>query len=239
MRQQNQVIAREHESAVNKIIEKLYGEEPGLILPEPVMTKQKRGMMARIWERVWIKRSRVTKTLVIALFFLLATGSVLYYNRFITELYDVDLEKAQLVAEVQRKNLLIPGLAKVVEDYLKYEGKMFVHAADVRIALEPFKKQAPGQMDTETFARFKNAISEFQTVAESYPQLKSSEAYQKLMLELANTETRMANARNSYSISVNRYNTAISLLPGCVFGYVLGFKPAKEFVAEKRNSNLL
>ena len=219
---------------MNEIIEKLYAEELGLTPVKPVMVEQKPGRLRRLWGRIWGQRSRTLKTAVILLVIVMASGSIFYYNRFITELYDVDLEKAQLEAEVQRKNLLIPGLAKVVEDYLKYEGRMFVHAANVRNALEPLKKQASGQMDTETFNRFKSAISQFQTVAESYPLLRSSEAYQKLMLELANTETRMANARNNYSISVNRYNTALSLLPGWIFGYVLGFKPAKEFVA-KRN----
>lgn len=220
---------------MNEIIAKLYAEEPGLIPGKPATVEQKRGWMRRIWGGIWSTRSRAFKTFVIGLFLLLASGSIFYYNRYITELYDVDLERAQLEAEVQRKNLLIPGLAKVVDDYLKYEGRMFVHAANVRNALEPLKKQASGQMDTETFTRFKNAISQFQTVAESYPLLRSSEAYQKLMLELANTETRMANARNNYSISVNRYNTALSLLPGCIFGYVLGFKPAQEFVSARQN----
>ena len=63
--------------------------------------------------------------------------------------------------------------------------------------------------------------------------LRSSETYQKLMLELANTETRMASARNRYNVAVNRYNTAMALLPGCFFGTVLGFKQVTSFVADK------
>jgi LemA protein len=221
---------------LKEIIEKLYPEEFGVVSVKPETIPLKRSRMARIWLSVWSRQSRAIKTVIITIILLLVTGCILYYNRFITESFDVHLETAQLEAEIHRKNTLIPGLAKVVEDYMTYEGRVFVHAVDVRNALEPFKEQAAKgtlAMDTQTFTRFKSAISQFQAVSENYPDLKTSEAYLKFMLELTNTERRMADARNSYSIAVNRYNTALSLLPGSIFGYVLGFKPAQSFVADK------
>lgn len=221
---------------MKEIIEKLYPEEFGVIVVKPETLPLKRSRMARIWLSLWSRQSRAIKTVIIACILVLVTGCILYYNLFITELYDVYLETAQLEAEIYRKNTLIPGLANVVKDYMTYEGKVFVHAVDVRNALEPFKEQAAKgtlAMDMQTFTRFKSAISQFQAVSENYPDLKTSEAYLKFMLELTNTERRMAGARNRYSIAVNRYNTALSLLPGSVFGYVLGFKPAQSFVTDK------
>ncbi len=213
-------------------------EEPGLITVKPVTLPLKRVKTTQIREHVWSRQSRSVKSAVIALSLLLVAGLVFYYNLFITELFDVHLETAQMEAEVQRKNILIPDLAKVVEDYMAFEGRVFVHAADVRSALAPFKeKMADGahSMDTQTFTRFKAEISRFQAVAESYPVLRSSETYQKLMLELANTETRMTSARNRYNFAVNRYNTGLALVPGCLFGYLIGFRQVKTFVAEKPN----
>ena len=221
---------------MKEIIEKLYPEEFGVIAVKPEVVTQKQSWMSNVWKYAWGRQSRAVKTVIIACILVLVTGCILYYNLFITESFDVDLETAQLEAEIYRKNTLIPGLADVVKDYMTYEGKVFVHAVDVRNALEPFKEQAAKgtlAMDMQTFTRFKSAISQFQAVSENYPDLKTSEAYLKFMLELTNTERRMAGARNRYSIAVNRYNTALSLLPGSVFGYVLGFKPAQSFVADK------
>ena len=221
---------------MNKIIEKLYAEELGIITAKPVALALKQTRTPQIRESIWSRQSGSVKIAVTMLFFVLAAGFFYYYNLFITELFDVHLETAQMEAEVQRKNLLIPGLAQVVEDYMAFEGRVFVHAADVRSALAPFKElttDGTRPMDTQTFGKFKAEISKFQAVSESYPVLRSSETYQKLMLELANTETRMTSARNRYNVAVNRYNTALALLPGYFFGTVLGFKQVTSFVADK------
>jgi LemA protein len=205
-----------------------------VITARPVAVNLRRTKKTRIREKLWDAQSRSVKTAVISLFFLLVAGSVYYYNLFITESYYVRLETAQVEAEIQRKNVLIPDLAKVVEDYMKYEGKVFIHAVDVRRALAPLKEaSSDGTLPPMDMTSIKTAISKFQAVAEKYPELKSSETFQKLMLELANTETRLTIARNRHNIVVNQYNTSLELFPGGLFGYVLGFKPAIIFVADK------
>jgi LemA protein len=90
-------------------------------------------------------------------------------------------------------------------------------------------------VDVQTIASFKTAISKFQAVAENYPDLKSSVTYQNLMTELANTETRLAMARTKYNTAANFYNTSLELVPGYFFGYALGFRQAKTFIADKAN----
>jgi len=205
-----------------------------VITARPVAVTLRRVKTTRIREKLWDAQSRSFKTAAISLLFLLVAGSVYYYNLFITESYYVRLETAQVEAEIQRKNVLIPDLAKVVEDYMKYEGKVFIHAVDVRSALAPLKEaSSDGTLPPMDMTSIKTAISKFQAVAEKYPELKSSDTFQKLMLELANTETRLTIARNRHNIVVNQYNTSLELFPGGMFGYVLGFKPAKIFVADK------
>jgi len=206
----------------------------GLITARPVAVKLKRVKSKQTRESIWAKQSRSVKAALISLFFLIVTGFVYYYNLFTTESYLVRLETAQMEAEIERKNILIPDLAKVVEDYMAFEGRVFVHAVDVRSALAPFKELADGgSSQLLDMQKFRSAISRFQAVAENYPALKSSETYQNLMLQLANTETRLTNSRYSYNSAVNRYNTSLELLPGCFFGYALGFKPTRTFTADK------
>ena len=224
---------------MREVIEKRYAKELHLITDKPVLAQDKRHkrLAHKIKTRVWYQQTISAKIAMVAFSLLICVGGVYYYNLFTTELFAVRLESAQIEAELQRRNDLIPGLVKAVADYMNYEGRVFVHAADVRSALGSLKDMttdaASQPLDTQTLNNFKSAISKFQAVAENYPDLKSSITYQNLMTELANTETRLAVARAHYNTAANMYNTSLELVPGFFFGYPLGFRHAKTFISEK------
>jgi LemA protein len=228
---------------LKEVIEKLYAAELKLITPKPVLVKDKPQTLAkRIRTKVWDKQNVAAKIAMVSFALLLLSGSVYYYNMFTTEVFMVRLEAAQIEAELQRRNDLIPGLVKAVAEYMQYEGKVFVHAADVRSALGSLKDMTSDStslpVDMQTLTSFKTAISKFQAVAENYPDLKSSVTYQNLMNELANTETRLAMARARYNTAANMYNTSLELVPGFFFAYPLGFRHAKTFIADKAEKTI-
>jgi len=223
---------------LKEIIEKLYAEELKLITAKPVMVQQTHQRLAKkIKTKLWERQTIAAKLAIVSFGLIIFCGCVYYYNYFTTESYLVRLEAAQIEAELQRRNDLIPGLVKAVSDYMQYEGRVFVHAADVRSALGSLKDLttdgASQPFDMQTLTNFKSAISKFQAVAENYPDLKSSVTYQNLMTELANTETRIAMARSKYNTAANLYNTSLELVPGFFFGYPLGFRHAPTFIADK------
>lgn len=226
---------------LKEFIEKMYAEELKLITGKPVVVKAKLQplmLIKRIKAKVWDRQNVAAKTAMVSFVLLICTCYVYYYNTFTTELLVVRLEAAQIEAELQRRQDLIPGLDKVVTDYMAYEGRVFIHAADVRSALGSLKEIPTTDgtslpVDKQALTSFKTAISKFQAVAENYPDLKSSVTYQNLMTELANTETRLAMARAKYNIAANVYNTSLELVPGIFFGYTLGFRHAKTFIADK------
>ena len=223
---------------MKEVIERLYAEELKIISPKPVMLKDKpSNLLKKIKSKAWDKQNVAAKIAIVSLSLLLISGSVYYYNMFTIKLFLVRLETAQIEAELQRRGDLIPGLVKAVAEYMQYEGKVFVHAADVRSALGSLKDLTADStslpVDMQTLTNFKTAISKFQAVAENYPDLKSSMTYQNLMNELANTETRLAMARAKYNTAANIYNTSLELVPGFFFAYPLGFRHAKTFIADK------
>lgn len=218
----------------------MYAKELNLITDKPLIVtarSQHQTIAKRIKVKFWEKQNIAAKIAMVSLAFLIVSGSVYYYNLFTTESFMVRLEAAQIEAELQRRTDLIPGLVKAVADYMAYEGKVFVHAADVRSALGSLKEMTSDgtslPVDMQTLTSFKTAISKFQAVAENYPDLKSSVTYQNLMMELANTETRLAVARAKYNTAANLYNTSLELVPGFFFAYPLGFRHAKTFIADK------
>jgi len=218
----------------------MYAKELNLITDKPLMVTARlepQTLAKRIKVKLWEKQNIAAKTAMVSFALMIIAGSVYYYNLFTTESFMVKLEAAQIEAELQRRNDLIPGLVKAVADYMAYEGRVFVHAADVRSALGSLKDMTTDgtslPVDMQTLTSFKTAISKFQAVAENYPDLKSSVTYQNLMMELANTETRLAVARAKYNTAANLYNTSLELVPGFFFAYPLGFRHAKTFIADK------
>jgi LemA protein len=216
---------------MKEVIKKLYAKELGLISEKPSMVRENWGArLAHIRDKVWGNRSAAIKIAITALFLALLSAFVYYYNQFTIDYYKSSLEKTQIEAELQRRNDLIPNLVKAVNDYMTFENKIFQHAADVRSALSSLKnipETAPPQLSLQ------NSLSKFQAVAENYPDLKASATYQNLMKELSDTETRIASARMRYNTAANYYNSRLSMFPGFIFGFVMGFRPEKTFESEK------
>jgi len=214
-----------------ELLKKLYAKELDLIAEMPSAVQVKwADYLARFKDKVWGRQSIAMRIAMAALFAALLSAFVYYYNFFTVEYYKTRLEMTQIEAELQRRNDLIPNLVKAVNDYMAFENKIFQHAADVRSALSSLKsipEASPSQMSLQS------ALSKFQAVAENYPDLKASATYQNLMMELSNTETRIAGARIRYNMVSNFYNSRLRMFPGIIFGFVMGFDPVKTFESEK------
>lgn len=214
-----------------EVIKKLYARELDLIADAPSALRVKwTDYLARLKDKVWDRQSTAMRIAMISLSLALLSGCVYYYNFFTMEYYKARLEMTQIEAELQRRNDLIPNLVKAVNDYMAFENKIFQHAADVRSALSSLKnipEASPSQMSMQS------ALSKFQAVAENYPDLKASATYQNLMMELSNTETRIAGARIRYNTVSNYYNSRLRMFPGIIFGFVMRFEPVKTFESDQ------
>ncbi|MGY8674142.1 MAG: LemA family protein, partial [Verrucomicrobiia bacterium] len=62
-------------------------------------------------------------------------------------------------------------------------------------------------------------------VVEKYPELKSDEAFQKLQRELADTENRVALARDYFNNIATHYNTRIQQVPDSQVAAMGSMKP--------------
>lgn len=215
---------------MNEIIKKMYAEELDLIVERPIVVKERRRPFSYIKAKIWSRHSTAIKLAIVASTMAFLSALVYYYNLFTIEHFKVRLESAQIEAELQRRNDLIPSLVRAVSEYMEYEGKIFRHAADVRSALNALKSiphKSPSALSIHS------SLAKFQAVAENYPDLKSSATYQSLMKELSDTETRIAEARIKYNHAVNYYNSRLKMFPAVGFGCILGFRAEKAFESEK------
>src|SRR5207237_4868126 len=75
------------------------------------------------------------------------------------------------------------------------------------------------------------ALARLLVVVENYPQLRSSETFNRLMDELAGTENRIAVERMRYNERIQDYNTARRRFPANVTAKMFGFKEYPLFQA--------
>ncbi|MDQ2855195.1 MAG: LemA family protein, partial [Acidobacteriota bacterium] len=71
------------------------------------------------------------------------------------------------------------------------------------------------------------------SLTENYPQLRSSESFQKFQDELAGTENRIATARKDYNDAVQDYNTTRAKFPTVISAKLFGFKEEPFFKADE------
>ena len=69
-----------------------------------------------------------------------------------------------------------------------------------------------------------NVTAQISAVAEAYPDLKSSENYKELMNELAITENKISESRNSYNNQIRKYNKYTRKFPNKQILEIIGYQ---------------
>jgi LemA protein len=171
----------------------------------------------------------VTLVIVIAVVALLALGLVLIYNRLIRLRYRTENAWAQVDVQLRRRYDLIPNLVETVKGYAAHERQTFDAVTEARAAAQ----RAQGVEDQ---ARAENAltgaIGRLFAVAEQYPQLRATENFQALQAQLADTEQKIAVARQVYNDTVQTYDTAVETVPTNLVAGLFSFRRKPFFEIE-------
>jgi LemA protein len=142
------------------------------------------------------------------------------YNRFVSQEEEIKTQWAEVQNQLQRRNDLIPNLVASVKGVAQQEQDVFGQIASSRAKLAG--AQTPAQTSEAAYEQ-STALSRLLVVVENYPELKSSESFNRLMDELAGTENRIAVARMRYNERVKAYNTARRQFPSNITASIFGF----------------
>src|SRR5688500_17127002 len=151
------------------------------------------------------------------------------YNRFVRLRNAVDNSWAQVEVQLKRRWDLIPNLVETVKGYAAHERETFEAVTQARTRAQ--QAQTPG----ETAAAegiLGAALGRLLAVAEAYPELQADENFRQLQTELAETENRVAVARQVYNDVVHTYNNTVQTFPGLVVAGPFGFTIREFFDVE-------
>jgi LemA protein len=150
------------------------------------------------------------------------------YNTFVGQEEAIKAQWAQVENQLQRRNDLIPNLVESVKGITQQEQEVFGRIADSRAkmsgATTPEARMAAANEQT-------SALRGLLAVIENYPQLRSSESFNRLMDELSGTENRIAVERMRYNERVQQYNTTRRRFPSNITAGIFGFKAYQLFDA--------
>lgn len=160
------------------------------------------------------------------------------YNGLVGSREAVDSQWAQVESAYQRRADLIPNLVATVKGSAQFEQDTLTAVVQARSRVGQVGAGAGADIlnSPEKFAEFQqaqdqlsSALSRLLVVVERYPDLKSTQAFQDLMVQLEGTENRINVERNRFNEIARDYNTRIQRFPGTLIASTFGFQPRPYF----------
>jgi len=166
---------------------------------------------------------------------LVAIGFIVSYNRFVSQRNTIDESWRQVDVELQRRHDLIPNLVESVKASARFEQTTLQQVIQAR-AQAMAAREAPDvghAQQGQAEQQLTGALRGFFALAESYPELKSSQNFLQLQQQLAETEDRIAAGRRFYNGNVRAFNTRIGQFPSSIIAGMFKFRPAEYFEVDE------
>jgi LemA protein len=157
----------------------------------------------------------VTSVLVLAvvLLVLVLVAFVLGYNKIRSADVRVSEALAGVDVELTRRASLIPSLVHTVQTFAAHEKGVLDHVTDARAALTTATGGASVADRSAAERELDSALQPLLALGQSYPQLNSSNNFLNLQENLADTENKLAFARQYYNDAVATLNKTLTTIP--------------------------
>ncbi len=158
------------------------------------------------------------------------------YNEFQTLDEQVTAAWAEVLSQYQRRSDLIPNIVATVKGEANFEQETLTKVIEARSRATAIQATPALVNDPEAFAKFQaaqgelsGALSRLLVVTENYPNLKATQAFQDLRVQLEGTENRITVARNKFIAAVQQYNTKVRSVPSNFTAMIFGYKTKPSF----------
>lgn len=158
------------------------------------------------------------------------------YNGLVASREAVNTAWSKVESQYQRRSDLIPNLVNTVKGAANFEQETLSKVVEARAKATQIKVDANNPDDIARFqqaqSEVSSALSRLLAVSENYPQLKATDNFKDLQVQLEGTENRITVARNDFNDTAKSYNTKVKSFPTNIFAGLFGFKERPYFAAE-------
>jgi LemA protein len=156
------------------------------------------------------------------------------YNSLVGDREKVRTSFSNLESQYQRRVDLVGNLVNTVKGSSNFEKDTLVEITNARsivagIKIDSNTSQEQLQKYVEAQNQMTGSLSRLIAVAENYPDIKSTAAYQDLMAQLEGTENRIQVARSDYNEVARPYNTRLQTFPTSLIAGMFGFEKSAYF----------
>lgn len=170
--------------------------------------------------------------IILIIIAILIISIISIYNKIIKLQNKVKKSESGIDIYLNQRFELIPNLVECVKGYTQHEGDL----------LENITKQRANYAQNKTLSQgreLNNSINKIIAIAENYPELKASEQFTNLQNNLVKIENQLQAARRIYNMDVERYNSAILVIPNNIVAAIFGFEEEEFFqIEEYKKGNL-
>lgn len=150
---------------------------------------------------------------ILAVAVLVLIGFVLGYNKIRSADVRVAEALSGIDVELTRRAALIPSLVHTVQTFALHEKSILDHVTDARAALTSATNGRSVAERSAAEQQLDSALTPLLALGQSYPQLNSSNNFLDLQRNLADTEDKLAFARQYYNDAVATLNRQVTTIP--------------------------
>ena len=175
-------------------------------------------------QNFWQKNKTLIIVLVVVL--ILVFWVVGKYNFFINQNEAITGQWAQVENQLQRRFDLIPNVINTVKGITKQEKEVFSQLAEARTR---YAGSTTINQKATTAGQVESSLGRLLLIAENYPELKSSQSFRDLTVELEGTENRISVERMKYNDLVKSLNASVKRFPNSILASIFSVEECSYF----------
>jgi LemA protein len=161
------------------------------------------------------------------------------YNHMVAMNQEVTSQWGNVETQYQRRSDLIPNFVNTVKGAANFEQTTLTQVIEARakatsVTIDPSKlTEASMQQFQQAQGQVSSALGRLMVVMERYPELKATQNFRDLQVELEGTENRISVERRKFNDVAKVYNTYILKFPQNFFAGMFGFQAKPFFKADE------
>lgn len=170
---------------------------------------------------------------IIVLLFFWGCGT---YNNLIGVDQEVKTKWGNVETNYQRRTDLYNSVIKTIEGSANFEKSTLKEVVEARARATSITVNTDDQASMDAYrdaqANLQGSFSRLLAVAENYPNLQTTQAFQGFQTQIEGTENRINVARQDYNGAVQQYNLKVKRFPTNIFAGMFGYHEKAFYKAD-------
>lgn len=178
----------------------------------------------------------LTLIIIAAIILLLGGCGCNKYNGLVQGEQAVKQAWSNVETNYQRRTDLYNSVIKTIEGSANFEKSTLKEVIDARSKATSVNVDINDPQSLQKFqqaqGQLQGAFSRLMAVAEAYPNLKTTQAFQDFQAQIEGTENRINVARRDYNTAVNSFNLKVRMFPNNIFAAIFHFSEKQYYQAD-------